>query len=136
MTFRRITLVSLIAVFAIGLLAPVAALATGPSAGDQQYVDPLSGNSGSGSSSSSGSSGSSGSSSSGSSSSQSSSSGSVSSSTGSTGTVSSGSTAATTSTAASTGTLPYTGFNSYLAVAVGVGLVGAGFVLRRRIQTH
>ena len=37
-------------------------------------------------------------------------------------------------TTAATGTLPRTGFDAYAAVAIGVGLVGAGFVLRRRVQ--
>src|SRR5205085_4304802 len=56
MTFRRyISPILLLALLALALLAPAAALASGPSAGDQQYVDPLGGGNGSGNGSGSGS---------------------------------------------------------------------------------
>ncbi len=128
-------LLPLLLVFAFGLLAPVAALASGPSAGDQQYVDPLGGGSGnSGSGGGGGGGQSSGSSGSSSSSSGASTSGTVGSSSSSSATLSASSgTTATTSTGTSSGTLPYTGLDVPIAIAVGVGLIASGFFLRRRI---
>lgn len=124
----------LIALGALALLAPATALAGGPSAGDQQYIDPLAGAShhGSGHSHSSGS-------------------GSTTPSTSPapttsptpSGSSSSTSVSSTTSSTATSGTatsstghdpakgLPVTGFDALLAAFVGVCLVASGLLLRR-----
>ena len=136
MRFTRLILIGLCLVLSVAALGPAVALASGPSAGDQQYVDPLGGSTGSGNSGSGSSSSSSGSSSSGS--------GTVASSP-STATASAGSTttpatttatgtASTTSgtTTSSTRTLPFTGFNVWEGAVIGVVMLGAGALLRRR----
>ncbi len=124
--FSRLTLIALCVVLGLAALAPAAALASGPSAGDQQYVDPLGGSTGSRSSGSS-SSGSSGSSAA----SSSSTAGQASQ-----GTVSSTPTATaastTSATTASGHALPFTGFNAWEGALIGVALVGAGATVRRR----
>lgn len=144
-TVRR--LVALVSLGAVSLAPfPAAALANnGTSAGDQQYVDPLSGSSAPAASSPSPSgtgSGSSSSASSGAGSSTSSGSGSgsgtpaatASGSSGATLTASAGSTTAVGGTAAASGrTLPFTGYDGGLAIALGSGLVAGGVLLRRRL---
>jgi LPXTG-motif cell wall-anchored protein len=144
MTFRRITIAAMFALLALALLAPAAALATGPSAGDQQYVDPLGGQNGSsGSNGSNGSSGGGGSTSSGGggssgASASSGSSGTFSASSGTSSTTSSstastGTTAGDPTGATSAGSLPRTGYDVWLAVGLGIGLLGAGVLVRRRV---
>jgi hypothetical protein len=112
------------------LLAATSVLASGTntSAGDQQYVDPLTSTTSTShpSGSSTPSSSSSGSSSSGSGSSLS-----QAPSTLATGSSSSGTTS---STAAHSGTLPFTGMNVWACIAIGVGLLGTGLVLRRSVH--
>jgi hypothetical protein len=127
-------LVSLSAIFLGGAAAVLASGGTSTSAGDQQYVDPLTGTNGSShpSTSSSSSSSGSGSSSSGTSSPTSNSSlapSSTSSSSDPGGSSGSGSTAS-----AHSGTLPFTGMNVWAAVAIGLGLFGTGLVLRRSVR--
>jgi LPXTG-motif cell wall-anchored protein len=150
----------LAALLLLGLFAaavPVGALADGGSAGDQQYVDPLAGNNNSHSSSSapsssssapSSSGSSSGSASSGTSSGDTSSSSASSSGASSSGASSSSSSAPTATTVTGTpvsgttttsgadpssaGQLPRTGYDSRLAAAIGLVLLLAGIVLRRR----
>jgi LPXTG-motif cell wall-anchored protein len=132
MRFCRATLSWLLVVAALGLIGAAGALAT--SAGDQQYIDPLSGSTTThhstpapSSSSSSGSS---------SSSTQGSTAGSTAASTPSAAT--SASTTATTATTATTGsqssaaTLPRTGFDAWLAAALGLVLFGTGVIVRRQ----
>jgi LPXTG-motif cell wall-anchored protein len=139
--FSRAIVSLLLVLVALAVLGPAAAIAGGPSAGDQQYTDPLAGTNTNGNGSSGSPSGSSGSSSSGSSSS--SSSGSASSGSQSSGTpVASSSSSSSTGTAAtagststsSSGSLPMTGFDAALGAVVGIGLLGAGVVVRRRVQ--
>jgi len=117
-------LICLLLICGFALAAPAAGLASGPSAGDQQYVDPLGGSS-SGSHSSS----------------HSSSPGTTSSPTpapvasppaATTATVASTtSTRSSTQTAGDPGTLPRTGFDVWPGVAVGIGLLASGAFLRR-----
>src|SRR2546421_3526416 len=146
---RRIVLIlACLTGLAVGSLAGAAAVlaqGTSTSAGDQQYVDPLTGSntssqpSGSSSSSSSGSGSSSGSTSSsgaGSSSSTGSSSDSQSSSTLTSGSTGSASASGTGTSASARGTLPFTGMNVWACVAIGVGMLGAGLVLRRTVRAH
>jgi hypothetical protein len=130
----------------LGGAAAVAASGTSTSAGDQQYVDPLTGssttshptgssNSGSSNSGSSGSSQSSGSSGSGSSSPTTN--GTLSSTPPTSTSSSSGSSSDPgPSTGSHSGTLPFTGMNVWACVAIGVGLLGTGLVLRRIVRPH
>jgi hypothetical protein len=105
-------------------LIPAAALANGSSAGDNQYVDPLSGvhSGNSSSSSSSSASGTAGTS--------------ATAATTATTTTPTATTAGTTSTAASrkSKTLPFTGFDDWQAAGLGVLLMVGGLGLRRRPQ--
>lgn len=126
----------LVVLGALALLAPASALAGGPpSAGNSQYIDPLTG-SGQSSSSHSNSSHASTSPATTPSTPSSSSSGSTSTTPSTTST-----TPSTTGSTASTGkskdpsskTLPHTGFNVPLAVLAGVLLLASGAALRRRI---
>lgn len=138
MGVRRIVLTAaclvVLSAIALGGAAAVLAQGTSTSAGDNQYVDPLTSTtstshpSGSSSSSSSGSSGSSSSSST-SNSSLSQTPSSVASGSAS----SSGSSAGGTSSAGSR-TLPFTGMNVWAGVAIGLGLLGTGIVLRRTVR--
>lgn len=107
--------------------ATVLASGTSTSAGDQQYVDPLTATTSTSQTATS----SSGSSSSGSSSSSSSSS-SLSSAAPSP--LASGTTSSSSTTSAHSGTLPFTGMNVWACVAIGVGLLGTGLVLRRTVS--
>ena len=149
---RRVvlTLACLAGLFAGSLAGAAAVLASGTStsAGDQQYVDPLTGTGSSNTSHPSGSSGSGSGSSSSSSGSSSSSSGS-SSSTSNTplsqsapSTLNSGTSGSSASSASGTssgghgGTLPFTGLNVWACVGIGVGLLGTGLVLRRTVRVH
>src|SRR4030081_1324903 len=120
----------LIILAALMLLSP-AAVAAGPSAGDQPYTDPLAGSNGSNSSSN-------GSASNGSSSSTPASSGSSSSAASSASSSTSATPAALTppaTTAQATGsTLPRTGFNAWVGAAFGVALLGAGLAVRRQVH--
>jgi LPXTG-motif cell wall-anchored protein len=131
---------------AVALLGPAAALATGPSAGDQQYVDPLGGSHSSGGSHHS----SGGSHSSGSSTTPSStattpgtspttpSAGATVSSSTTTTTASASPTATTASTSATSAkdpkSLPRTGFDVWLAVLIGAGLLSSGLIVRRTVR--
>lgn len=138
-------LACLIALSASSLVGAAAVFASGTStsAGDQQYVDPLTGTtttshpSGSSGSSSSSSSSSSGSSSAGSSSSTSNTqlSQTTQSTQGSGTSSSSDSSGAASSTSGHSGTLPFTGLNLWACAAIGLGLLGAGLVLRRAVGT-
>ena len=116
----------------LGGAAAVLASGTSTSAGDQQYVDPLTSTSNSSHPSTSSSSSGSSSSSSGSSSSTSNSSLSQSSSSSSSG--SSGTSGSGSSASAHGGTLPFTGMNVWACAAIGVGLFGTGLVLRRSVR--
>lgn len=135
-------LLSLLAIFgALLILGPTGALAD--SAGDQQYIDPLAGNttpsasapkpahpapgssSPSNASAPSAASASAGATASASSSQP----------TTSTPTQSTVAAPAASSTAASQPTLPFTGLNVWLCAAVGLGLLGAGLVLRRVVRS-
>jgi hypothetical protein len=131
---RRLTLSWLLVLAALALSGPAAAFANGPSAGDNQYTDPLAGHhnhSGGGThtsttpppatptaASSSG----------------------ASSATLSPTTPSSSASAATTTsattaaTSSSSQTLPVTGFDAALAAVIGVSLIGIGLMTRRRIR--
>ncbi len=113
--------------------AVVLASGTNTSAGDQQYVDPLTGTNSTshGSSSSSSSSGSS----SGASSSAGSSSASQMPSASSGSSTSTGSTATATQAAAGGKSLPFTGMNVGVCIALGLGLLGAGVALRRVVRS-
>jgi cytoskeletal protein RodZ len=118
----RSLLAVLIVLGLFAALVPAAALAGGSSAGDNQYVDPLSGvHSHSGSSSSSPSSSSAG----------------TSATAAASATSPTATTAGTTSTGASSKskTLPFTGFDDWQAAALGGLLVIGGLGLRRRAQT-
>lgn len=120
----------LLALSALMLLAP-AALATGPSAGDQQYTDPLGGSNGANSRHSSGS-GSTSSTPASSSSSTSTPSAGVSSSTAA---APAASTPTATTAQVTTGNaLPRTGFNAWEGAAFGFVLLGAGFAVRRQVH--
>ncbi|MEA2158070.1 MAG: hypothetical protein QOD66_450 [Solirubrobacteraceae bacterium] len=117
----------LVVVVGLMLLAPVA-LATGPSAGDQQYTDPLAGsNSQSNGASTTPSSSSSGSS-------QTAPATATASSTSSSPTASASSTATPSSSSTASGALPRTGFNAWLGAAFGVVLLGAGLAVRRQVH--
>ncbi|HEY8770617.1 MAG TPA: LPXTG cell wall anchor domain-containing protein [Thermoleophilaceae bacterium] len=116
----------LVVVVGLMLLAP-AALATGPSAGDQQYTDPLGGSNGQSNGSST----------------TPSSSNSTAPATAAAPSMSSSptalaasSTSATTTSPSSTasGALPRTGFNAWLGAAFGVALLGAGLAVRRQVH--
>jgi hypothetical protein len=144
---RRVvlTLACLAGLFAGSLAGAAVVLASGTttSAGDQQYVDPLTGTGSSGTSHPSGSTGSgSSSSNSGSSSSPATSNTTLSQSTPSTlasGTASSSSSSGSgTATASSAhgSTLPFTGMNVWACIAIGVGLLATGLVLRRSVRVH
>ncbi len=132
-----LTIACLLAV-SVGSLAGAAvvlASGTSTSAGDQQYVDPLTGTS-STSQGSPSSSSSSSSSSSGASSSTGSSSASQTPSAAPSGSSSSTGSTATASHASATGkSLPFTGMNVGVCVALGLGLLGTGLVLRRVIRS-
>jgi hypothetical protein len=135
----------LAALAALVFLAPAVALAD--SAGDQQYIDPLAGNTTStpshsspAASSPSSSSSSSSSSSTGSSAGASAPSSPAPATTAttaqaSTSSSSSGSTSTSAAAATSRPTLPFTGLDVWLCVAVGGGLLGAGLALRRLART-
>jgi LPXTG-motif cell wall-anchored protein len=138
----RVTITWLLALGALLLLGPGAALASGPSAGDQQYTDPLGGSStpssqpSSSSSSSSGSGTSSGSSApvtQGTSASAGSSSPTASTTTSTSTGATTAATTGTTTSSASTSTLPRTGFDAWLAAGLGLALLGTGVAVRRRI---
>jgi hypothetical protein len=149
---RRVilTLVCLAGLFVGSLAGAAAVLASGTStsAGDQQYVDPLtgstttshpSGSSGSTGSGSTGSTGSSGSSSSSEGSSSSTSHSTLSQTPPTAASSTSSSSAASgsgTSAGGHGGTLPFTGMNVWACVAIGVGLLGMGLVLRRRARLN
>ena len=116
----------LVVVVGLMLLAP-AALATGPSAGDQQYTDPLGGSNGQSNGSST----------------TPSRSNSTAPATAAAPSMSSSptalaasSTSATTTSPSSTasGALPRTGFNAWLGAAFGVALLGAGLAVRRQVH--
>ncbi len=115
------------ALAAIGLLGTATALAsgTGTSAGDQQYVDPLTTTTAPTTTTQA------------STPSTTQTSPSPSSSAASAGTTTSSTTSTTPSSAstarASSGTLPYTGLNVEASLALGLGLVGAGVALRRAL---
>jgi cytoskeletal protein RodZ len=121
---------------AVALLGPVAALANGPSAGDQQYIDPLSGTHHHSKSNSS-------SSSSTSSSSTPTSTGSTQPTAPATPTTTTTAPAPAATSASSTPaapsrshdpsgkTLPFTGFDVWLAAGLGLGLLASGVYLRR-----
>jgi hypothetical protein len=113
-------------------LAPLPAAALATSAGDQQYVDPLNNSSSTPSTHHSSSSSSGSGSSAAATATPTASSGSLApASTGATAT-----TAASGSTASTTGkTLPFTGYDGGLAVALGAGLVAGGVLLRRRLAS-
>ena len=121
----------LVVVVGLMLLAP-AALATGPSAGDQQYTDPLGGSNGQ----------SNGSSTTPSSSNSTAPATPAAPSTSSAPTaVAASSTSATTTSPSSTASgtaasdaLPRTGFNAWLGAAFGVALLGAGLAVRRQVH--
>ena len=138
-TGRR--LAALVSIGAVSL-APLPSAALAASAGDQQYVDPLSGSSSpaashpSSSGSGSGSAGSSSGSRSASSAAPAATSSGSSGSSGSTLAASPGTTAAVGAPGATSGrTLPFTGYDGGLAVALGSGLVAGGVLLRRRLAT-
>ncbi len=122
--------------------AAVAASGTSTSAGDQQYVDPLTGSSTTSHPNGSTGSGSSGSGSSGSSSSSSGSSSTTNGTLSQTSPTASGTSSSSTSSdpGSSTGshgsTLPFTGMNVWACVAIGVGLLGTGLVLRRIVRLN
>jgi cytoskeletal protein RodZ len=111
-----------------GFVVPAAALATGPSAGDQQYIDPLSGSHHHSSSTTT------------------SSPTTPAASTPSSSATTSGTAAASVTTTASAGTtaapaaassgktLPFTGLNVGLAAGVGVLMLAAGAGMRRRVS--
>jgi cytoskeletal protein RodZ len=123
----------LIAAIAVALLVPATVLASGSSAGDQQYVDPLAGSS-PGSTHSGGSSAPSPGSSAPASSSSSSATSSAASSPSSSSTTTTGTTTSSTSStsqATSGNTLPVTGYDAPLAVLTGFGLLALGTCLRR-----
>jgi cytoskeletal protein RodZ len=124
MRLPRFTLTWLVVLGVLALFGASSALAAGPSAGDQQYVDPLTGSTTPSSHSNTPSS----SSSTASPTPTASSSSATSSSTASTAT----GTASTGSTATSAATLPRTGYDGWLAAAIGAGLVGAGLAIRRQ----
>jgi cobalamin biosynthesis Mg chelatase CobN len=135
---RRQLLGSLAVIAALAMLVPSVALAGGGgSAGDQQYVDPLAGSSPSGSKSHSGSSSTTHSTAPSTSSSTSpASTPPPSSSTGSTA-VSSDATATSSASAKAdppSTTLPRTGMDVTLAVAIALGMLGAGVALRRTVR--
>jgi LPXTG-motif cell wall-anchored protein len=130
MRFCRVTVSWLLILAVLDLTGSAGALAAGPSAGDQQYIDPLSGSttpsshhSSPAASNSTPSGSSSASSTQGSTSPQASA-------------VVSASTSATTTAAATTSqssaaTLPRTGFDAWLAAGLGLALLGTGGMLRR-----
>jgi len=127
----------LVAVVGLMLLAPTA-LAAGPSAGDQQYTDPLGGSSGqsNGGSTPPSSPPTPSSSATPSSSNSTAPSTAAASSTSSPTAVAASSTSATAPTSSSTpsGALPRTGFNAWLGAALGVALLGAGLAVRRQVH--
>jgi hypothetical protein len=131
----RKLIICLIAAVAIASTVPAVALASGPSAGDQQYVDPLAGSnpgsthSGGGQSPTAPSSTSSAPASTPTSSAASSSASSASS-TGSS-TTTTGTSTGSTSQATSGDSLPVTGYDAPLAVLTGFGLLALGTCLRR-----
>jgi hypothetical protein len=138
---RRQILGLVVAIAALAMLAPATAIAGGGSAGDQQYVDPLGGSGSSGSGSHSGSTSTQPSAPTSTSASSSSSSSAATSSSG----ASASNTATTTSASLSTkpadpstssSTLPRTGLDVGLVVAVGVSLLGCGLALRRTVHPH
>ncbi len=134
MRFTRLILIALCLVLSVAALGPAVALASGPSAGDQQYVDPLGGSTGSSSNGSGSSSGNSSASGSGTAAASSpTATASAGSTTTPTSTSSTGATSTTTgTTTASSRTLPFTGFNVWEGAVIGVVMLGAGLLLRRR----
>jgi hypothetical protein len=114
-------------VLVIALFAPASALAT--SAGDQQYIDPLSGTTTSTPSAAPAPSQSAGSPAASSSASATSSSAPIASASSST-----ASSSSSTGSSSNARTLPYTGLNAWLLAAVGVGLLGAGVSIRRSLR--
>jgi cobalamin biosynthesis Mg chelatase CobN len=122
-----------LALLLVAIVPPAVALANGPSAGDNQYTDPLGG---------------------GTKTTKSTTPATtaptttpaaqptttIAPSTGTTGSLSSSPTLATsassstTSSSSDSGSLPVTGFDAWLGFAVGAGLVGVGFAVRRRIS--
>lgn len=114
---RIFACLTVIAVFSLAGAAAVMASGTGTSAGDQQYVDPLTTTTPAPTTST----------------------GSSTLSQSPPATLSSGSSTTTTpstTAAQSTGTLPYTGMNVWACAAVGVGLLGCGLGLRRIVRSH
>jgi hypothetical protein len=141
-------LVCLAGLFVGSLAGAAAVLASGTStsAGDQQYVDPLTGSNTTTHPSSSSNTGSTGSGSTGSGSTGSGSSSSSSPSTTngtlssspatSSGTSSSSTSDPGTSAGGHSGTLPFTGMNVWACVAIGAALLGTGLVLRRIVRLN
>jgi LPXTG-motif cell wall-anchored protein len=149
MLMWRKTLVLLTIIGTLALFGTASALASGPSAGDQQYVDPLAGQhsshhssgNGSGSSSSSSSSSSSGSSSAPATSTPTVTTQNSSATGSSTATAASGTPTATTAAATPMAgdppsTLPRTGFDAWLAAALGLAMAGGGLYLRRAARAR
>lgn len=138
---RRVITTWLLVLAAVVLSLPAVAIASGPSAGDNQYTDPLAGqgthHTSGGSHSQTSSTPQTSTPTAGSSSGTPTTTLSSSSPTSSTASSSSpprSSTAAATSAAKSSRTLPMTGFDAGLAAAIGAGLIGIGLVTRRRIR--
>ena len=136
MRFLRLT--ALLAALAVpALLGAAAAFATGPSAGDNQYTDPLGSSSTSSTTSSAPAPTSTApppSSTSSPPASQGTPASGSSSATSATPTASTTTVSSSSTTGQATSTLPRTGFNALLAVAVGLGLLATGIGLRRRMQ--
>ena len=115
----------LLVLLALPLAGPALASGTGTSAGDQQYVDPLTTTTPASTTPASTTPAAS------TAPATASSSGASTSSAGSTTTTTPTTSAPTSSAQATSDTLPYTGLNVEACVAVGIGLLGAGLVLRR-----